>query len=461
MAGGLDETIAALSTPAGESGIAVVRMSGAQALGVLDAMFSTRGPKAPWEHRRLYHGHLVDRSGETIDDVMCAVMRAPDSYTGQDTVEISCHGNVLLVRRVLNLMFSHGARPAEAGEFTKRAFLNGKMDLIQAEAVADLIHAKSELQRQVAHRQLSGGLSERIGSLAGELLELLGIIEANIDFIEDGIDTIDVPGSLSLLDRHTRELDDLLKSAEFSKPFRDGYDVVIAGQVNAGKSSLFNRLIGENRAIVTDIPGTTRDVIREPIVLEGVVFIVQDTAGLRGTRDRVESIGVDLAEAAVAKADLVLFVIDAAAALPADLAQRLRGLLPDRTIVIMNKMDLPARIDEARFRHDFPGFRIVHSSVPRGDGLDELKKTLIEYVGRERLDWVARERVVLNARLADLLDRARGRIGVLRENLGRRAPLEILALDARDALQLYETATGKRYTNDLLDTIFSRFCIGK
>ncbi len=355
--GGLEETIAALSTPTGESGIAVIRMSGAQALSILDAIFASKSRRkhaGTWEHQRLYHGYLVDRTGETIDEVMCAVMRGPDSYTGEDTVEISCHGNTLLVKRVLSLIFSCGARSAEGGEFTKRAFLNGKIDLIQAEAIADLIHAKSELQRQVAQRQLSGGLSEKIGSLADELLQLLGEIEVNIDFIEEGIETLDVPMSLAMLDRHRRELDALLKSAEFSKPFRDGYAVVIAGQVNAGKSSLFNRLIGESRAIVTDIPGTTRDVIREPIVLEGVVFLLQDTAGLRGTRDRVESIGVDLAESALDKADIVLFVIDASESLSDDLARRLRKLRPGRTAGILNKMDLTVRVDEPKFRRDFP-----------------------------------------------------------------------------------------------------------
>jgi tRNA modification GTPase len=460
MTGRLDETIAALSTPAGESGIAVLRMSGCRALSILDAIF-VAGGKHAWEHRRLYLGRLVDGAGETVDNAMCAVMRGPESYTGEDTVEITCHGNALVVRRVLGLMFANGARSAEPGEFTKRAFLNGKMDLIQAEAVADLIHAKSELQRQVAQRQLSGGLSEKIGSLAQELLELLGTIEANIDFIEDGIDTLDVTGALAMLDRHEQELGELLKSAIFSKPFRDGYDVVIAGQINAGKSSLFNRLIGENRAIVTDVPGTTRDVLREPIVLEGVLFMLQDTAGLRGTSDRVERIGVDLAEAAVDKADIVMFVVDSSESLPEELAARLRTLRPGRTVVVLNKSDLEAVIDQDRLKREFPGLKIVHSSVPRGDGLDELKKTLIEYVGRERLDWIARERVVLNARLADILGRARTRLGVLRDNLSRRAPLEILALDAREGLQLYETATGKRYTDDLLDTIFSRFCIGK
>jgi tRNA modification GTPase len=464
MTGELNETIAALSTPSGESGIAVVRVSGPEALRILSAIFSSRnttGAVADWEHRRVYHGFVRDRSGDVIDEVMCAVMRGPDSYTGQDTVEISCHGSTLIVARILREIFSRGARSAEAGEFTKRAFLAGKIDLIQAEAVADLIHAKSDLQRKVAQRQLAGGLSERINALADELLEMLGNIEANIDFIEEGIDTLDVPASIESLGRQMAALEELLEDSSFSKPFREGYRVVIAGPVNAGKSSLFNRLIGESRAIVTEIPGTTRDVLREPVVLEGLVFVFQDTAGLRGARDRVESIGINMAENAASEADIVLFVVDASEPWDDDLAPRLEKLVPSRAIVVMNKTDLPARLEEERFARGYPKLKVVHSSAQSGDGLQELKKTLIEYAGRDRLNWIARERVVLNSRLIALLEKAHERVGALRQGLEKRAPLEILALDAREALQHYEIATGKRYTDNLLDTIFSRFCIGK
>ncbi|MCK4775117.1 MAG: tRNA uridine-5-carboxymethylaminomethyl(34) synthesis GTPase MnmE, partial [Candidatus Krumholzibacteria bacterium] len=357
------------------------------------------------------------------DEVMCAVFRAPETYTGEDTVEISCHGNTLVVERILSEIFARGARSAEAGEFTKRAFLNGKIDLIQAEAVADLIHARSELQRKVAQRQLAGGLSERINRLADELLELLGNIEASIDFIEEGIDTLDIPGAVDLVDRHAIELGELLKDSSFSKPFRNGYQVVIAGRVNAGKSSLFNRMIGENRAIVTEIPGTTRDVLREPIVLDGLLFVLQDTAGLRGTDDRVESIGVRLAETAVGDADLVLFVVDSSEPWVDDLPARLQKLEPDRSIVVMSKVDLPARLTEEKLRGEFPGLRRVHSSIETNEGIDGLKQTMIEMVGRERLNWVARERLVLNARLIALLEQSRGRIDVLKTNLEQRAPL--------------------------------------
>jgi tRNA modification GTPase len=459
-----DQTIAALSTPAGESGIAVIRISGAGSLSILSTLFRRVGGgphPGDWEHRRLYHGLVCDGAGEVIDEAVCAVMRGPESYTGEDTVEISCHGSALLVSRILEAVFEQGARPATPGEFTKRAFLNGKLDLIQAEAVADLIHARSELQQKVAREQLAGTLSRRINELAGEMLELLGIVEANIDFIEEGIETIDYGAALATVREHRDRLGELLSSAALTRPFREGYRVVFAGPVNAGKSSLFNRVIGENRAIVTEVPGTTRDVLREPVVLEGLLFILQDTAGLRGTTDRVERIGVSLAESTVGAADVVLFVVDASEPLSDEVHARLEGLDGQKTIVVLNKKDLPARVSPDQLRDACPGVRVIPTSAQTGEGIREIERALVEHAGWGGLNRIARERIVLNARLVAVLEEARERLGALESGLESRAPLEILAFDTREVLSCYETATGKRYSDDLLDTIFSRFCIGK
>ena len=453
MWGEHEDTIAALSTPPGESGIAVVRVSGAGALPILSDVFQTtqKTTDDEWEHRRVYHGRIVD-DGEAVDEVMCTVIRGPDSYTGQDIVEVSCHGGVVVVSALLELLMKKGARAAEPGEFTKRAFLAGKMDLIQAEAVADLIHARSELQRQVAQHQLEGALSERINRLAGEMLDLLGLIEANIDFIEEDIDTLDVDAAVATLAQQKAALDELLDHGAIGRPFREGYQVAIAGPVNAGKSSLFNRLLGESRAIVTEIPGTTRDVLREPIVIDGVLFMLQDTAGLRGTKDRVEAIGVDLAENAADRADVVLFVVDGSAPLAGDVEGRVAAADGERAIVVINKEDLGQAVE-------LSGAVVV--SAHTGAGLDGLRAALLDRVGRDQLSWIARERVVLNSRLARVLRAARTQLDKVEANLRTRAPLEILALDAREALQHYESATGKRYEDGLLDVIFSRFCIGK
>jgi tRNA modification GTPase len=459
-------TIVALSTPPGESGIAVVRVSGPASLEILGGVFRTaRGEifHGEWEHRRVYHGVVVGDGEEPLDEVMCAVLRAPDTYTGEDTVEISCHGSVLIASALLELMYVRGARPAAAGEFTRRAFLNGKMDLIQAEAVADLIHARSDLHRRVAQEQLSGGLSQRVDGLADQILELLGIIEANIDFIEEDIDTLDRHGAVALLDEQRDELDDLLKSAPLSQPFREGYRVAIAGPVNAGKSSLFNRLVGERRAIVTEIPGTTRDVLREPVVIEGLIFVFHDTAGLRGgvAENQVESIGIDLANETVRSADLVLYVVDASQP-PSDVMIEAVGTM-DRAdaLVVANKIDLPESQALATLGELRPEIRCIRVSAKTGEGVEDLRHQMIEAVAGDELSRIARERVVLNSRLVSLLELAREKIDALAASLKADNRLEIMALEAREVLGLYEEATGRRYHADLLDTIFSRFCIGK
>jgi tRNA modification GTPase len=463
---GNQHTIAALSTPPGESGIAVVRMTGPDAIAILDSVFrlphGAFGFDGDWEHRRLYHGELVDEGEDPIDDVMCAVMRAPDTYTGEDVVEISCHGGTVIVAGILDVLYGRGARPAGPGEFTRRAFLNGKIDLIQAEAVADLIHARSDLQRRVAHEQLAGGLSGRIDELADQILELMGVIEANIDFIEEDIDTLDRDGAGALLDEQMDQLDDLLASAPLSKPFREGYRVAIAGPVNAGKSSLFNRLVGERRAIVTEVPGTTRDVLREPVVTDGLLFMFQDTAGIRGgTGDVVEAIGIDLANETVRAADLVLFVVDASEPPDQSLLDRSREVECVNTLFVMNKIDLPESTASSTLQELHPEAAFVRVSAKTGDGIDALRHEIVRAVAGDELSRIARERVVLNSRLVSLLGSAREKVEELRTSLESHNQLELLALEAREVLAFYEEATGRRYHDGLLDVIFSRFCIGK
>jgi tRNA modification GTPase len=455
------DTIAALSTPPGESGIAVVRVCGEAALDILSRVVrSTAGNsfELPWEHRRIYRARFVDGAGEPVDDVMAAVMRAPETYTGDDTVEFSCHGGMAVVARVLETLFTAGVRPAEPGEFTRRAFLNGKIDLIQAEAVADLIHARTELQRMVAERQLRGALSERIEALASSMLELLGLIEANIDFIEEGIDALDVPATVASITRQCEQIDDLLATASFARPLRDGYQVVIAGPVNAGKSSLFNYLLGESRAIVTEIPGTTRDVLRETISLDGVPFVIHDTAGLRDdTGDPVESIGMDRARAAVNEADIVVLVVDGSSPDAERLREATENLDAARSVVLINKRDLGFSMTMP----DLRGIATICGSAVSGEGIDELRAALRRLAGTDALTRAARERTVLNRRLATLLESARVGLTELACLVGASTPLEILAVKAREVLSYYEEATGRRYHDGLLDVIFSRFCIGK
>jgi tRNA modification GTPase len=461
----IDQTIAALSTPPGESGMAVIRMSGGNAFDVLSAAYRSKGGErrsAGWEHRRLYHGVLVDERDEAADEIMCAVMCGPDSYTGEDTVEITCHGGMLIVNKILDILYRLGARAAEAGEFTKRAFMNGKMDLIQAEAVCDLIHAKSELQRKVAHEQLSGNLSAQIRRLADEALTLLGEVEVNIDFIEEDIQTLNADTAVKILKNQRQTLATLLKSGPLGKPFREGYNLVISGPVNAGKSSLFNRIVGQDRAIVTEIPGTTRDVLREPLVIGGLVFILHDTAGLGAdTADQIETIGRGKAERAAGSADLNVFVLDAAEEMTDAEENRIERLDPNRSIVVLNKMDLPTVLSANYLSTKYPHLRVKDLSAKTGHGIEALKDEIIDVIGRETISWIARERIVLNARLVALLETADQKLAILLDQLPANAPLEILAVEFRELLGCYEEATGKKYSDNLLDNIFSRFCIGK
>ena len=443
----------------------MVRMSGPDTLAVVSQVFrpAERGAIAEGlEHRRIYHGRVVAADGEAIDEVMCVVMRAPESYTGEDSAELSCHGNMLIVNKTLNVIMAAGARPAEPGEFTKRAFLNGKLDLIQAEAVCDLIHARSELQRTVAHQQLQGELSSRIRRLADDTVELLGSVEANIDFIEEDIDLFDRTSSVKLLKEQKKLLTELLSGAKFSRPFREGFSVVIAGPVNTGKSTLFNKLLEEPRAIVTAIPGTTRDVIREPVIFEGLVFILQDTAGIRKqTTDVIETIGLGRAKQAASAADMVLFLLDGSEPLEPNIEDSLRQLDPERALVVITKMDLPVVLTAEMVHNSLPEYKITTTSALTGEGIESLKKQMVDIVGREQLSWIARQRVLVNSRLEALLGSANSIAGSLIDSLQTGRPLEILAVEIRDLLGAYEEAIGKRYSDNLLDNIFSRFCIGK
>jgi tRNA modification GTPase len=327
--------------------------------------------------------------------------------------------------------------------------------------VADLIHARSEIQRVAAQRQLAGGLSQRIDALADEMLSLLGLIEANIDFIEEDIDLVDVPAALAIIARQREEIDALLASAPMSRPLRDGFRVVIAGPVNAGKSSLFNRLVGESRAIVTEIPGTTRDVLRETIVIDGVPFVFHDTAGLRrGAGDRIEAIGMDRAADALQAADVVLFVVDAGDPSPLDEDARrgLGELDAARSIVVENKADLPVAGTAPAWRADVPRVRV---SAVTGAGLDVLRAAIVRLSGSETMARMARDRAILNARLVALMEEARDSLAELARMVQAGDPLELSAQRAREVLSRYEEATGRRYQEGLLDTIFARFCIGK
>ncbi|HRI13087.1 MAG TPA: tRNA uridine-5-carboxymethylaminomethyl(34) synthesis GTPase MnmE [Verrucomicrobiota bacterium] len=451
------DTIAALATPLGEGGIAVIRVSGRDALAVGDRVFAPAGmnssrPSAADSHT-VHYGHIV-RDGRHVDEVLLTVFRAPRTYTREDTVEISCHGGIVIARLVLETVLAAGARLAEPGEFTQRAFLNGRLDLAQAEAVADLIHARTELAAAAAREQLAGSLSQRINQVRDDLLNTLAHIEAHIDFPDEDIAPDTQERLLSRLDQAAVFLANLQRTAREGQILRRGIRAAIVGRPNAGKSSLLNRLLGHERAIVSPIPGTTRDTVEETANMRGIPVVFVDTAGLRAATDSVEAEGVRRSRAAAAQAELVLHVLDGSEPFTAEDAL-LRTELSGRAVLnVLNKADLPSRINLP------DGLTGVSVSCATGEGLEALKEAL------ERLVWAGRVTneavpVTVNARQADALRRSEEGIRRSAAALRDGASLELVALDLRIGVSAVGEIVGKTTTDDLLDVIFHQFCLGK
>lgn len=463
----LDDTIAAVATAPGRAGLAVIRVSGRDALRVAGAI--VRGPslEAAPSHT-LHHGWAVCPGGpagpgETrLDEVVVAVFHAPRSYTREDVVELSCHGGEQCSSRVLAALLAAGARAARPGEFTLRAFLNGRLDLAQAEAVADLIHASTERARQVALSQLAGSLSARLSVIVDRIGDAAAEVEARVDFAED-VGGIEVPAHVrETIAEVSAELGRWLDGAEYGRAVRDGARVPIVGRPNVGKSSLFNALVGEPRSIVTSIPGTTRDRVSEFIEIEGIRVTVSDTAGIRETEDPVESLGVIMAEGAIEGAAVALWVVDGSEPLtPEDraIAARLAGR---RVLVALNKCDHPAALAPGDVADLLPGaeVRAVHASAARGDGVERLKRELGGMLGAPA-EGLSFDAPVGNPRHLQALSFARQALERADAAARVGSPGEIVALELREALEAIGQVTGTSVGEDLLDRIFGRFCIGK
>jgi tRNA modification GTPase len=452
----LADTIAAIATPLGEGGLAVIRISGKDALAVADRCFVPAGRSAPRlsavPSHTIHYGHIV-RDGRVVDEVLVAVLRAPRTFTREDAVEITCHGGVLAAKLVLAAVLAAGARLAEPGEFTKRAFLNGRLDLAQAEAVADLIHARTELALSAANEQLAGKLSQRISRLRDELMQTLAHIEAHIDFPDEDI-APDTRGQLlARLERGAAFMEELLRTAAEGQILRRGIRAAIIGRPNAGKSSLLNQLLGRDRAIVSPIAGTTRDTIEETANIRGVPVVFIDTAGLREAGDVVEAEGVRRSRESLQRAELILHVLDASEPLtPADEAL-LAESAGKKRIVVLNKVDLPRRMAS------IPA-GAVEVSCATGAGIESLKDAIKAAVWSGDIKAEMLE-VMINARHQDALRRAREAAVRAGELLRQDQPLELTAMELRIAANAVGEVVGKTTTEDLLDAIFSQFCIGK
>ena len=456
---GFDDTIAAIATPLGEGGLAVIRVSGPTALTVADNIFFPRGksgvkPSAASTHT-LHYGE-VRRDNQVIDEVMLGVMRAPKTFTREDVVEISCHGGLLTAKLVLDAALAAGARVAMPGEFTKRAFLNGRIDLAQAEAVADLIAARTELAVAAANEQLAGKLSQRINELREQMMRTLAHIEAHIDFPDEDI-TPDARGQIiERLERGVEFMDSLLRTAGEGQILRKGIRAAIIGRPNAGKSSLLNQLLGHERAIVSTIPGTTRDTIEETANIRGIPVVFIDTAGLREGSDEIEIEGIRRSRASLERAELILHVLDNAEPMTAEDEKFLQEFAVKKRVMVRNKVDLPRRLEIPATINA----RIVDVSCTTGAGLDALKDAIKQLVwsGEIRAEMLE---VMINSRHQDALRRSREATLASVKALTADESLEFVALELRIAMNAIGEIVGKTTTEDLLDQIFGQFCIGK
>jgi tRNA modification GTPase len=454
------DTIAAIATPVGEGAVAIVRVSGPDAERIAASVFVRgEGKNGKLASHRLYHGRIQDPgSRKFLDEVLLAVMRKPRSYTGEDIVEVYCHGGAFVVRRVLELVLARGARHAEPGEFTKRAFLNGRIDLAQAEAVLDIIQARTETGVELAINQASGELSQWVHELRECLLDILVQVEAAIDFPEEEIEFLHHPELIRKIDSLRSKIGKIIATYDWGRILRDGARVCICGRPNVGKSSLLNALLGEQRVIVTPVPGTTRDVIEEAVNLDGLPVVLWDTAGIRLTEDQVEKLGVELSLAHVEKSDAAIVVLDGSEKISEDDFRCLDSTKSKKRLIVLNKNDLPLAVDVGELGQATSGAALFRVSAKNGEGLDELKQSLRELLLNKEVEAPVvltnlRHRAALVASDAALTDA----VSSLR---GGNAP-ELVAVNLQEAKERLEEIFGKITNDNILERIFSSFCIGK
>ncbi len=467
-----DDTIAAISTPLGHSGIGIVRLSGKHSIEIADKIFVSPGEKTLKQtlSHRIVYGHIINpvrkqdslsngvnpSDREIIDEALVSVMRGPHTYTREDIAEINCHGGPVPLRRILEIVLKNGARLAEPGEFTRRAFLNGRIDLAQAEAVLDVINAMTEQSRKAAIEQLGGGLSKKIESIRQELIEITAFVEAYIDFPEEDIEPMPLAEERIL--KVQQSLNELVNSAQYGRILREGLKTAIIGRPNVGKSSLLNALLEQDRAIVTEAPGTTRDVIEDYLNVQGLPIKIMDTAGIRDVKDIAEKEGVKRSLAVMSDADLVLIVLDGSENLHDTDMELFEKSSPQNTILVINKTDLPQKI-KLKTRGGRGDFQTVKISALKGAGLDELKNKIVETALHGKT--VTGTGIVTNVRHVHALERALKSINSFIKEINKKTPPEFLSVELREALGAVGEIIGITTPEDILNRIFSNFCIGK
>ena len=479
----LDDTIAAVATAMGEGGIGIVRISGSEALPILGKVFCSvkknyvKGEKLengviipdakgetiglPVENRRLTYGIVTDNfTGEMIDEVMAVYMKGPHSYTAEDVVEIQCHGSIVSLRKILALVLKNGARLAEPGEFTKRAFLNGRLDLSQAEAVIDLIRAKSNKTFDVALDQLEGKFSKKIKEIRADLVDILVNITVNIDYPDEDIEVITYENLVSGLTGVKTKVDAMLATADTGRIIREGLNVAIIGKPNVGKSSLMNALLKETRAIVTSIPGTTRDTIEEAVTIRNIPIKLTDTAGIRQTDDIIEKIGIEKSKESFNKADLVIFMVDNSTPLNAEDYEIMENIGDRKVIVIINKMDLDSQVQRAEVEALLPKAVIIEASIANDMGIDRIEEEVenLVYGGEVKQ---GDSMMVTNVRHKALLEEASQSLADAINMAEMGEALEFLEIDVNRAYEVLGQIIGEAVEEDIINEVFARFCLGK
>ena len=454
----LFDTIAAISTPRGEGGIGIIRISGDKSFEILERIFNTKNPNRDLGFYKFNYGFIHD-NGKIVDEVMAVRMKAPKTYTCEDVVEINCHGGHLISEKVLELVLKNGARHAEQGEFTKRAFMNGRIDLSQAEAVMDIIHGKTEKSISLSLEQLRGDLRDKIASFKKALLDVTAHVNVVLDYPEEGIED-PLPSNLrENLENVYAEADRLISSYDKGKKIKEGIKTVIAGKPNVGKSTLLNSLLKEERAIVTHIPGTTRDVIEEIINIKGIPLVLTDTAGIRKTEDIVENIGVEKSKKFIENADLVLLVLDASRELESEDREVIEEIQNHnkKTIVLLNKIDLERKIELEEFNLE----NILEISAKDNIGIEDMEERIYSYIVEENVEDSSEKLIITNIRHKTALEKTKDAIRNIFETIDAGMPMDLISVDLKEALDSLSEITGEISSEDILDHVFGNFCVGK
>ena len=454
----MDDTISAIATALGVGSIGVVRLSGPDSLAIADRIFAGREKPGKDNARKLLYGHILDRKGQPIDEVLAVYMPGPHSYTGEDVCEIQCHGGRQALQEILSLTYQAGARPAEPGEFTKRAFLNGRLDLAEAESVMDIINAKSRQALVAANRGHEGGLSRKVRELRKKLRDLVVQLEAAIDYPEEDIEEVTYDRAAEVLAEGQAAVARLVRQGSAGRILREGLRTAIVGRPNVGKSSLLNSLLQADRAIVSNIPGTTRDIIEEQMTIGGIPLVLTDTAGLRDTEDLVEKIGVERSRAALEDAQLALVVLDGSQPLSGEDRELLRSLKDRKKLILVNKSDLPQMLDTEGLQREYGSSDVIVLSVKTGEGMEQVEQWLREFVYGEGSESGS---MTQNARQQDLLEKALRSLEDALEGARQHLPYDCLTIDLTQTLHDLGEITGEDVPDEIIDEIFAQFCVGK